>query len=237
MKALVIIPAFNEQESIVDVVRSVMVAGYDYVVVNDGSTDATRSLCIEHGFNILDLPQNLGIGGAVQTGHKYALRNGYDVDVQFDGDGQHDANCISSLIEEVERGADLVIGSRFLTKEGGFRSTALRRVGILWISKWISLFTGQTVSDPTSGFRASGKRAIALYSHSYPTDYPEPESIVLARRSGLVIRDTSVIMHERQGGKSSIGGLSSLYYMIKVSLSIAILSITKRTEPQEDTCS
>ena len=104
MKALVIIPAFNEQESIVDVVRSVMVAGYDYVVVNDGSTDATRSLCIEHGFNILDLPQNLGIGGAVQTGHKYALRNGYDVDVQFDGDGQHDANCISSLIEEVERG-------------------------------------------------------------------------------------------------------------------------------------
>lgn len=237
MKALVIIPAFNEQESIVDVVRSVMVAGYDYVVVNDGSTDATRSLCIEHGFNILDLPQNLGIGGAVQTGHKYALRNGYDVDVQFDGDGQHDANCISSLIEEVERGADLVIGSRFLTKEGGFRSTALRRVGILWISKWIRLFTGQTVSDPTSGFRASGKRAIALYSHSYPTDYPEPESIVLARRSGLVIRDTSVTMHERQGGKSSIGGLSSLYYMIKVSLSIAILSITKRTEPQEDTCS
>lgn len=237
MKVLVIIPAFNEQESIVDVVHGVMATGYDYVVVNDGSTDATYALCVENGFNVLNLPQNLGIGGAVQTGHKYALRNGYDVDVQFDGDGQHDANCISALINEIEQGADLVIGSRFLTKEGGFKSTALRRVGIIWISKWIRLLTGQKASDPTSGFRASGKRAIALYARSYPTDYPEPESIVLAQRSGLEIRDTAVVMHERRGGTSSIGGLSSLYYMIKVSLSIAILSITRRIELQEDSCS
>lgn len=218
-------------------VHGVMATGYDYVVVNDGSTDATCALCVENGFNVLNLPQNLGIGGAVQTGHKYALRNGYDVDVQFDGDGQHDANCISALINEIEQGADLVIGSRFLTKEGGFKSTALRRVGIIWISKWIRLLTGQKASDPTSGFRASGKRAIALYARSYPTDYPEPESIVLAQRSGLEIRDTAVVMHERRGGTSSIGGLSSLYYMIKVSLSIAILSITRRIELQEDSCS
>lgn len=237
LKVLVIIPAFNEQESIVRVVRDIEAAGYDYLVVNDGSTDDTHALCIEHGFNVLDLPQNLGIGGAVQAGHKYALRNEYDIDIQFDGDGQHDASYIASLITEIEQGADLAIGSRFLTKDGGFRSTALRRVGILWISKWIRLLTGQKVSDPTSGFRASGKKAITLYARSYPTDYPEPESIVLAQRSGLDIRDTPVIMHERTGGKSSIGGLSSLYYMVKVSLSIAILSITKRADPQEDSCS
>lgn len=228
LKTLVIIPAYNEQDCIVDVVNSVVDAGYDYVIVNDGSTDNTLSLCLEHGFNVINLPQNLGIGGAVQAGHKYALRNHYDVDIQFDGDGQHDASCIEALLQQIETGADLVIGSRFLEDTEGFRSTALRRLGIIWISKWIRVFTKHKASDPTSGFRASGKKAIELFASSYPTDYPEPESIVQALKSNLVVRDTAVVMHERRGGKSSIGGLSSLYYMIKVSLAIALLSITKQ---------
>lgn len=230
LKTLVIIPAYNEQDSIVDVVNSVVEAGYEYVIVNDGSTDNTLSICQKHGFNVIDLPQNLGIGGAVQTGHKYAMRNNYDIDVQFDGDGQHDASCIEALLHQVSMGADLVVGSRFLEDTEGFRSTALRRVGILWISKWIRIFTKHKVSDPTSGFRACGKKAIELFAHSYPIDYPEPESIVQALKSNLTVQDTAVIMHERRGGKSSIGGLSSLYYMTKVSLAIAILSITKQAD-------
>ena len=128
LNVLVVIPAYNEQESIVSVVNDVVSAGYDYVVVNDGSTDETQSLCESHGFNVLNLPQNLGIGGCVQAGHKYALLNGYDVDIQFDGDGQHDARCIPSLVELIESGSDLAIGSRFVEDTDGFRSTALRRL-------------------------------------------------------------------------------------------------------------
>lgn len=228
LKALVIIPAYNEQESIVSVVSDVIAAGYDYIVVNDGSTDKTKSICEANGFNILNLPQNLGIGGCVQAGHKYALRNGYDVDIQFDGDGQHDAAFISHLVSLVEAGSDLAIGSRFVNDTDGFQSTALRRLGIVWLSFWIRLFSGRRITDPTSGFRASSRKALTLFCENYPTDYPEPESIMLAIKSGLSVDEASVIMHERQGGKSSIGGLSSLYYMIKVSLAISIVSLSHK---------
>lgn len=221
-RVLVIVPAYNEQDCIVETVRRIKETGYDYVVVNDGSRDNTLKLCRENGINVLDLPQNLGIGGAVQAGHKYAQHYGYDIDVQVDGDGQHDPSYIPQLVKMIEDGADLAIGSRFVEETDGFQSTWLRRVGITWLSGLLKLLTGKIVTDPTSGFRASGRRAIELFCDSYPMDYPEPESIASALKRGLQVRECSVNMLERQGGKSSIGGFSSIYYMIKVSLAILI---------------
>lgn len=221
-RVLVIVPAYNEQDCIVETVRRIKETGYDYVVVNDGSKDDTLKLCRENGINVLDLPQNLGIGGAVQAGHKYAQHYGYDIDVQVDGDGQHDPSYIPQLVKMIEDGADLAIGSRFVEETDGFQSTWLRRVGITWLSGLLKLLTGEIVTDPTSGFRASGRRAIELFCDSYPMDYPEPESIACALKQGLQVRECSVNMLERQGGKSSIGGFSSIYYMIKVSLAILI---------------
>ena len=221
-KVLVIVPAYNEQDCIVETVRRIKETGYDYVVVNDGSKDNTLKLCRENGINVHDLPQNLGIGGAVQAGHKYAQYYGYDIDVQVDGDGQHDPSFIPQLVKMIEDGADLAIGSRFVEETDGFQSTWLRRVGITWLSGLLKLLTGKIVTDPTSGFRASGHRAIELFCDSYPMDYPEPESIASALKRGLQVRECSVNMLERQGGKSSIGGFSSIYYMIKVSLAILI---------------
>ena len=209
LRALVIIPAFNEEANILDTVSSVEEAGYDYVVINDGSTDDTLRVCRDAGVNVLDLPQNLGIGGAVQAGHKYAKRFGYDVDIQVDGDGQHDAHYISRLLDEINNGSDLVIGSRFLEESEGFKSTFLRRLGIRWLSAVIHLTTRVRVSDPTSGFRACGSKAIDL-----------------AMVKGLRVTEVPVVMKERQGGKSSISGFSSIYYMIKVTLAIIISSFS-----------
>lgn len=226
-RVLVIIPAYNEEDNIVATVSNVVAAGYDYIVVNDGSKDRTLSLCREQGLRVLDLPQNLGIGGAVQAGHKFAQRYGYDIDIQFDGDGQHDAGYLSELVSCVCDGADLVIGSRFLEKTEGFKSTFMRRMGKTWLSGFLRLFAGIRVADPTSGFRACNRRAIDLFCASYPIDYPEPESIAVAARRGLSIREIPVVMHERQGGTSSINALASVYYMIKVSLAIAIACIAQ----------
>ena len=222
-KVLVIVPAYNEQDCIVETVRRIKETGYDYVVVNDGSKDNTLKLCRENGINVLDLPQNLGIGGAVQAGHKYAQHYGYDIDVQVDGDGQHDPSFIPELVKMIEDGADLAIGSRFVEETDGFQSTWLRRVGITWLSGLLKLLTGKIVTDPTSGFRASGRRAIELFCENYPMDYPEPESIALALENGLSLSETPVNMLERQGGSSSIGGFSSVYYMIKVTLAIILV--------------
>ncbi len=219
---LVIIPAYNEAASIVATVNAVIAAGFDYVVVNDGSRDDTLDICREHGFNVLDLPQNLGIGGAVQAGHKYAQAHGYSIDIQFDGDGQHDARYLQVLVDAIREGHDLVIGSRYLEPTDGFQSTVMRRVGKTWLSGCLKLMAHVHVTDPTSGFRACGPRAIELFCRSYPIDYPEPESIALAARSGLKLGEVPVVMHERQGGVSSINALASVYYMVKVSLAIAI---------------
>ncbi|MBU5406202.1 glycosyltransferase family 2 protein [Paraeggerthella hongkongensis] len=224
MKVLVIIPAYNEQESIVAAVSSVVGTGYDYLVVNDGSRDATLDICRSSGFNVLNLSENLGIGGAVQAGYKYALEAGYDVAVQFDGDGQHDAACIEQLVDGIVDGGDLVIGSRFLGGDNQFKSTFMRRVGIQWLSRVIRLFGGR-VADPTSGFRACSRKALQLFCREYPIDYPEPESIVVAIGAGLSVEERPVVMHERQGGASSIGASSSAYYMIKVTLAIAIMGV------------
>lgn len=225
-KVLVIIPAFNEADCIVETVNQVISAGYDYIVINDGSHDNTLDICRSHGFNVLDLPQNLGIGGAVQAGHKYAKTFGYDIDIQFDGDGQHDASFLPQLVSAIESGADIAIGSRFLEKTDGFQSTHLRRLGKTWLSGVLRATTGLSITDPTSGFRACGGGAIDLFCRYYPIDYPEPESIAVAKKAGLVIREIPVSMHERKGGVSSIGAISSIYYMIKVSLAIVISSFS-----------
>ncbi|AEB07234.1 glycosyl transferase family 2 [Coriobacterium glomerans PW2] len=227
ISALIIIPAYNEAECILTTARAVEAAGYDYVIVNDGSHDETLEICKENGLNVVDLPLNLGIGGAVQTGHKYAQRYGYSIDVQIDGDGQHDPKYLPSLIKAIESGADLVIGSRFLNHSTGFRSTFFRRIGIGWLSKWIKVLTGKIITDPTSGFRACGERAIDLFCESYPVDYPEPDSIATALRKGLNVQEIPVEMRERQGGVSSIGGFSGVYYMVKVTLAIWIACMNR----------
>lgn len=223
MRVLIVVPAYNEAQSIEKVVSSIVQAGYDYVVINDGSTDDTAKVCERARINVVNLPENLGIGGAVQTGHRYALRHGYDADVQMDGDGQHDVSFVAALLSELEAGADLVIGSRFVEGAGeGFKSTPLRRFGIAWLRGCIRLQTGVTITDATSGFRASGRRALELFARRYPADYPEPESIVTAIAKGLSVREVPVRMHERQGGVSSISPLKGVYYMIKVTLAVII---------------
>lgn len=229
MKALVVIPAYNESEAILNTVKSVCDAGYDYIVINDGSSDDTLAICKQNSINVLNLRNNLGIGGAVQAGHKYAYENGYDVDIQFDGDGQHDANYINLLLEKVDKGANLVIGSRFLENgSDGFKSSALRRLGKSWLSMCIRITTGKKITDPTSGFRATAGSALRLFVDEYPTDYPEPESIVTALKHGIEVQECQVLMHERQGGTSSIKPLSSIYYMLKVSIAILIKGIFER---------
>lgn len=222
MKVLLIIPAYNEEESILSVVQTVEKAGYDYVVVNDGSSDNTLQVLRDNRLNHINLSHNLGIGGSVQTGHLYALSHGYDVDIQVDGDGQHDISYVPRLLERIEAGADLVIGSRFVEQTNGFQSTGLRRAGIRWLQRCIRHVTGLNITDSTSGFRACDRKAFQIFCKRYPFDYPEPESIVMAYRTGLRVEEVPVKMRERQGGVSSINPAKSVYYMIKVSLAILI---------------
>lgn len=229
MKRLIIIPAFNERESIAATVRSVMekAPGFDYVVINDCSTDDTARICRENGFNMIDLPANLGIGGAVQTGYLYAARNGYEEAVQIDGDGQHDPAFLGRMAELMEQeDLDMVIGSRFLEKQG-FQSSGIRRLGIRYFTVLIRLLTGHTVTDPTSGLRLVNRKTLELFAKQYPKDYPEPETIVTILHRGGKIRELPVIMHERTGGVSSISPKKSIYYMIKVSLAILIEILRK----------
>lgn len=234
MKVLIIIPAYNEELNIINTVSKLkkIVKNnkdiIDYVIINDGSTDSTREICKKNNYNVINLIANLGIGGAVQTGYKYALENGYDIAIQFDGDGQHDENYIIKLIEEIKNGNDFVVGSRFIQKLSKFKSTKIRRIGIDFLSWLIKLCTGFKIYDPTSGFRAANKSIISLFADKYPTEYPEPETIVNLVRKGFIIKEIPVEMHERKHGKSSIKPLRSLYYMFSVSISIVISSICKR---------
>lgn len=227
-KVLLIVPAYNEEESILKVAKTIKEAGYDFVVVNDGSTDNTLQVCKLNDIPVINLSVNLGIGGAVQTGHMYALERGYDVDIQFDGDGQHDVNSVPNLVKAIQEGADLAIGSRFVNKdEENFKSTGLRRLGIKWLSATIKFVTGKRVYDVTSGFRACDRRVIELFCKEYPIDYPEPESIVSAIKHHMTVKEVPAKMNERQGGTSSIKAFSSMYYMIKVSLAILIQGFTR----------
>ncbi len=230
MKTLVIIPAYNEEENIVATVEDLRAhcPGLDLVVVNDGSADGTAALCRRRGYPVLDLPVNLGIGGCVQTGYRYARDRGYDAAVQFDADGQHMAGYIPALLAPLERGeADLVIGSRFLDKEG-FRSGAVRRLGIGFLRALARALCGVEVRDITSGMRAADRAAIDFFAREYAQDYPEPESVLAAGLSGLRIREIAVEMRPRQGGESSITPLRGVYYMIKVSLALVLGRLFRR---------
>ena len=227
-KVLLIIPAYNEAENIEHVVENLIknFPQYDYVVVNDGSTDGTDKLCEEKGYELLNLPINLGIGGAVQTGYRYALKRDYDIAVQLDGDGQHDAAYVENIIKPLTDGrADVVIGSRFLKKEG-FQSSGSRRAGINLLSVLIRLCTGKQIRDVTSGFRAVNRRFIEIYAKDYPSDYPEPEAIITAVMHRGRITEVPVVMKEREKGTSSINFRRAVYYMIKVTLAILVKRIS-----------
>lgn len=229
MKVLIIIPAYNEEENILDTVNKVKnIDSYydiDYIVINDGSKDNTLKICQENDLNVINLVSNLGIGGAVQTGYKYAYENNYDVAIQFDGDGQHDENYINLLVDEIKKGNDFVIGSRYIGKESEFQSSAMRRFGKNILSSIIKSFGGISIKDPTSGFRAANKDVIKIFSKRYPIEYPEPETIVYLHRLGFKIKEVPVKMHEREHGKSSISPLKSIYYMFSVSLAIITTSL------------
>lgn len=221
---LIIIPCFNEEASIAKLLTELLNLKLSYnitiAVVNDCSTDNT--LAVVHPFNVvvLNLPVNLGIGGAVQTGYKYAHRNNYDLTVQMDGDGQHPPTELPKLLAHHEKTqANVTIGSRFILKEG-FQSSLLRRSGINYFHRLNQLFTGKRILDITSGFRLFDKKAIKIASENYPDEYPEPESLVSFAKAGLKIEEIAVVMKERQGGHSSIRSFSSIYYMIKVSIAM-----------------
>lgn len=228
MKALIIIPAYNESESLEKVIMDIQknASDVDYLVVNDCSTDDSVDILRELGASYIDCPVNLGIGGAVQAGYKYAHKNGYDIAIQFDGDGQHDARYIDQMVDIISRGeADVVIGSRFVQKEG-FQSSAMRRTGINILSTLIWLMSGKRIKDVTSGFRAVGKEYITMFADYYPDDYPEPEVALISILHGGNVVEIPVEMRERTNGVSSINMKKSVYYMVKVSLAIIVCRIS-----------
>lgn len=254
MKTLIIVPAFNEQDNIQNVIdeffylfpnkritssifsnldadSKILNSQIDILVVNDCSTDNTEKLLSENGINYISAPVNLGIGGTVQTGYRYAYKNDYDVAIQIDGDGQHDMHYIPDLLcqlsvdSETMDKSDLVIGSRFITKQG-FQSSGTRRIGISLLSFFIYLCTFKKIKDVTSGYRAINRNLIDIYAKDYPEDYPEPEAIVAAVMHLCKVSEVPVIMRERNGGVSSINLKKSIYYMIKVTLAIFITRVS-----------
>lgn len=229
MKKLVIIPAYNEEGGIVKTVTDVMenAKDFDYVVINDCSKDNTLKICREHNFNVVNLPVNMGIGGGVQTGYMYAYRNGYDIAVQFDGDGQHNASYLTEMSEKlVKEQLDMVIGSRYIEKEG-FQSSGMRRLGIRYFTGLIKLLTGKKITDPTSGMRMINRKIMKQFSEEYPKDYPEPESVVTILKEGAKVEEIPVKMNAREEGVSSISPSKSIYYMVKVSIAVLIAAIRK----------
>ena len=223
-RILVIIPAYNEADSIGEVISQVRTSApeADIVVVDDGSTDATATIAQEAGAFVVSLPNNLGIGGAMQTGYNFAAEMGYDIAVQVDGDGQHNPAEITEIVAPLLAGqADVVIGSRYI-EDRGYITPFLRRMGIFVLASIVSLIIRQRVTDTTSGFRAVNRRGIEFCAREYPRDYPEPESVVLFRRAGFRVREIPVTMNPRYGGQSSITPMRSFYYMVKVLLAIFI---------------
>lgn len=220
MKRLVIIPAYNEEGAILDTVTDIRnkAPEFDVIVINDCSTDSTRKILEDNAIAHINLPMNLGIGGAVQTGYIYAKKHGYDVAVQMDGDGQHDASYLNDMLAVMkQKKADMVIGSRFIENKG-FQSSSLRRVGINFFTGWIRKLTHQTITDPTSGMRMVNRRIIELFAEDYPKDYPEPETVVTILKNGYSISEVPVVMKARTSGESSISMRKSVYYMFKVSI-------------------
>lgn len=230
IKIAVILPCFNEEKSIgtiLNTLHSLSLPGIEITTlpVNDASTDNTLEEIKKHSTNYINLPENLGIGGAVQSGLKYAFENGFDIAVQIDGDGQHPPSELMKVITPIiNNETDVCIGSRFIDKEG-FQSSFMRRLGISILSFLIKLRSGKTILDCTSGYRAFNKKAIELSVKYYPKKYPEPESTLYFIKKGLRVKEAPVIMEARDGGVSSISGWRGVYYMIKVSLAILFLRV------------
>jgi hypothetical protein len=223
-RILVIVPAYNEEGSVGRVVEEVYthLSQAEVLVVNDGSTDLTSEIARSKGAIVLDLPFNLGIGGAMQAGYQYAYEKGYDIAIQVDGDGQHDPKEIGKLLKALEeKKIDMAIGSRFIG-DLGYKSSTMRRIGISIFSQVISMIVRQRITDPTSGFRASNRKAIQLFASNYPQDYPEPEVVILLHQCHLKMEEVPVGMSERYSGESSITKIRSIYYMVKVLLAIFV---------------
>ena len=225
-----VVPAWNEAGAIGGVVAEIKAfdPAIEVVVVDDASTDETAEVAEAHGATVLRLLYNVGIGGAVQTGFRYARDEGYDVAVRLDGDGQHDASELAKLLAPIRAGtADLVIGSRFVDANGTYRAPFARRMGIRVFARLVSLLGGQKVTDTTSGFVALSRRGIELFAVEYPHDYPEVEATLVALRSGLRLEQVQVEMRERQAGTSSITFVRSLYYIVKVMLALLVASLRR----------
>jgi glycosyltransferase involved in cell wall biosynthesis len=235
VRAIAIIPAFNEEDAIGNVVDEVFAFDpqLDVLVVDDASHDNTRARAQEHGARVVRLPFNLGIGGAVQAGFRYASEKGYDIVVRVDGDGQHDPAELRPLMDVVLNGeADICVGSRFAVGDG-YRSSAARRVGIRVLAGTVTLLTGQRVTDTTSGFQVLNRKAITLFAQDYPHDYPEVEAAVMVHKHRLRLVERPVRMRERAAGRSSIRGAQTVYYMAKVMLAILIGALRRKATPLE----
>lgn len=231
-----IVPALNEEDSIGGVIDEIRAfdPSFDVVVIADGSTDRTAEVAAEHCAHVLRLPFNLGIGGAVQTGFRYAWEHGCEIVVRVDGDGQHDPAELGAVLAPVLAGhADVVVGSRFVGTDG-YRSSRARRLGIRVLAWTVSTIVRQRVTDPTSGFQALNRRALALFAADYPHDYPEVEATVMAHRCGLRLMEVPVTMRERGGGRSSITALHSIYYMLKVLLALFVDLFRRPAAPLEE---
>ena len=242
MRLLVIIPAFNEQQALGGLLDELKAlpgptgVEVEVVVVDDGSADRTPEVARGHGARLLRLRRNLGIGGAVQAGLQLAEREGFDFAVQIDGDGQHPPNELHRLLEAARgpSAPDLVIGTRYRDNPSGFRSTRLRRLGSAWLRFLLRAVTHLAVSDPTSGFRLYGARALRMFADTYPYDFPEPEALAMARASRLRIAEVPIKMRERQGGRSSISGYKSVYYMFKVTVAVVLAYVRTRRRARGD---
>ncbi len=233
-KVLLIIPAYNEEDNILNTYNSIInynkksKVKYDVIVINDCSTDCTSEICHKNKIPVIDLIHNLGIGGAVQTGYKYAKENDYDIAVQFDGDGQHDIRYVKDIITPVIKNeADMVIGSRFITNIDTFKSTFARRIGIKVISVFMKFATGKKIYDTTSGFRACNKKIIEDFSLSYPNEYPEPITTAELLKKKYTIKEIPVEMKEREAGTSSIKTWKNIYYMLNVTIALLMIKIRR----------
>lgn len=226
-KTLIIIPAYNESESIEKTVNSVydeQIENCDVIVINDGSKDNTLEVAKRTNARVIDLPNNLGIGGAVQTGYLYALENDYDIAIQIDGDGQHNTKYIRNVIDQIKEGNDLVIGSRFVEKTN-YNQTFMRMLGNNIISFTIKLLTGRKICDTTSGYRGANKNIIEEFAKSYPYDYPEPCTNMRILKEGYKVKEIPVMMKNRETGVSSISPSKAAIYMIKVTLAILLMGL------------
>lgn len=236
LRRVAIVPALNEQASIGHVIDELRAfdPGLEVVVVDDGSVDRTAEVARDRGAHVVRLPFNIEIGGAVQTGFRYAFETGFDLAVRVDGDGQHDPAELARIVEPVLSGeADIVVGSRF-AESGGYRPSRSRRIGIRILALTVSALVRQRVTDPTSGFQAVNRRGIRLFAADYPHDYPEVEAVVLVSRHRLRLKEVSVRMRERTGGRSSITAFRSVYYMVKVTLAIFVGLFRRNVTPLEE---